>query len=820
VERRAPRGRTLDSEMSPARRLEPAELRRPCAPEEIPFPTTADAEEIDEYLGQDRAIEAIAFALAMRGDGWNVYAAGPAGTGKETLLRRFLARAAATRPRPSDWCYVYNFRDPRRPRALELPAGRGAGLAADLARTVAELRYALPAAFEGDEYRTRKQQLARRLAEQREAAFTDVQERARGRDVTVVRTDTGVVFAPTRDGSMLEPDQVRALPDEARAAIDAALRATHDDLAALFAHIHDWEKEHRDAVARLDQETAARVAGRLFGALAASYAGLQRVLDYLGEVEADVVERAGEFLSSPENGLEAAVRRALRNAPVDGPFRRYQVNVVIDHSGTAGAPVVFEDRPTHAGLVGRIEHTVEMGALSTDFTLIRPGALHRAAGGYLVLDALRVLQAPWAWESLKRTLRRGEIRLESIGQQLGLTDTVTLEPEPIGVQGVKVLLIGDRYIYHLLAEVDPDFLELFKVVADFEDATPRGADTQALYGRLLAQIARDKKLPPFDRAAIARMVEQAARLAGDGEKLSVHLRPIVDLLDEAAFAAERAGRELVGKADVEAAIEAQRRRAGRVRERLQEAVSRGVVLLDTAGAAVGQVNGLMVIAHGEVAFGHPARITARVRAGKGEVVDIEREVELGGPIHSKGVLILGGFLGGRYLADGPLSLTATLVFEQSYGPVEGDSASLAELCALLSALALEPLSQTIAVTGSVNQNGQVQAVGGVNEKIEGFFDVCAERGLSGDQGVILPAANVQHLMLRADVVEAVAAGRFAIWAVERVDDAIEVLIGRAPGERDDQGAFPEGSFNAFVEGRLAALAEGIRMTASETLVNN
>ena len=806
--------------MSPARRLEPAELRRQCPPEEIPFPTTAEAEEIEEYLGQDRAIEAIGFALAMRGDGWNVYAAGPAGTGKETLLRRFLARAAASRPRPSDGCYVHNFRDPRRPRALELPAGRGAELAADLARTVAELRFTLPAAFEGEEHRTRKQQLARQLAERRDAAFTEVQERARLRDVTVARTDTGVVFAPARDGAMLEPDQVRALPEAARAAIDTALRATHDDLAALFARIHDLEKEHRDAVAKLDQETAARVAGRLFGALAASYADLPRVLEYLGEVEADVVERAGEFLSSPENGLDAAVRRALRNAPADGPFRRYQVNVVIDHSATAGAPVVFEDRPTHAALVGRIEHTVEMGALSTDFTLIRPGALHRAAGGYLVLDALRVLQAPWAWESLKRTLRRGEIRLESIGQQLGLTDTVTLEPEPIGVRGVKVLLVGDRYIYHLLAESDPDFLELFKVVADFEDVTPRGPGTQALYGRLLAQIARDKKLLPFDRAAVARMVEQAARLAGDGEKLSVHLRPIVDLLDEAAFAAERAGRALIGRDDVEAAIEAQCRRAGRVRERLLEAVTRGVVLLDTAGTAVGQVNGLMVIAHGEVAFGHPARITARVRAGKGELVDIEREVELGGPIHSKGVLILGGFLGGRYLADGPLSLTATLVFEQSYGPVEGDSASLAELCALLSALALEPLAQSIAVTGSVNQNGQVQAVGGVNEKIEGFFDVCAERGLSGDQGVILPAANVQHLMLRPDVVAAVAAGRFAIWAVERVDDAIEVLIGRAPGERDDQGAFPEGSFNAFVEGRLAALAEGIRLTASETLVNN
>lgn len=799
--------------MSPVRRLDPDDLRRRCNPEEIPYSTTVEAEETDEYLGQERATEALAFGLALHAEGYNLYAAGPPGTGKETLLRRFLARAAADRPRPADWCYVHNFQEPRRPRALSLPAGRGGGLARDLARTVAELRVALPAAFGSDEYRTRKQQLTRRLADQREAAFVEVQERARMRDVAVIRADSGVMFAPARDGSMLEPDQVRALPEAERAAIDAALRATHDDLAALFARVHDFENEHREAVAKLDQETAAAVAGRLFGALGEGYRELPRVTEYLAEVEADVVERSADFLSAPGNGIEAVVRRALRSAPPDGPFRRYQVNVLVDHEATVGAPVVFEDRPTYPSLLGRVEHFVEMGALSTDFTLIRPGALHRAAGGYLVLDALRVLQAPGAWEGLKRTLRRGEIRLESLGQQLGLTETVTLEPEPIPVAGVKVVLIGDRLIYHLLAEVDPDFLELFKVVADFEDATPRGPGSQAHYARLLAQIVRAKGLRPFDRGAAALVIEQAARLADDGEKLSVHLRPVVDLLVESDFAAERAGREVAAVADVEAALTAQRRRAGRVRERLLESVRRGIVLLATGGEAIGQVNGLMVLATGEVAFGHPARITARVRAGKGEVVDIEREVELGGPIHSKGVLILSGFLGGRYLPDGPHSLSASLVFEQSYGPVEGDSASLGELCALLSALAMVPVRQSVAVTGSVNQNGEVQAVGGVNEKIEGFFDVCRERGLTGEQGVVLPAANVQHLMLRPEVVAAVAAGQFSIWAVDRVDDALEVLLGEPPGERDETGAFPAESFNACVEVRLAALAESVRVAA-------
>lgn len=802
--------------MSPVRRLDPEDLRRRCDPGEIPYATTAEAEETDEYLGQERATEALAFGLALRAEGYNLYAAGPAGTGKETLLRRFLTRTAAGRPRPVDWCYVHNFREPRRPRALSLPAGRGGGLARDLARTVAELRVALPAAFESDEYRTRKQQHARRLADQRDAAFVEVQERARRRDVAVMRAESGVMFAPARDGAMLEPEQVRALPEAQRGAIDTALRATHDDLAALSARVHDWEQEHREAMAKLDQETAAAVAGRLLGALGAGYRDLPRVTEYLAEVEADVVEHAGDFLSAPGDGIEAVVRRALRSAPLDGPFRRYQVNVVVDHEATVGAPVVFEDRPTYPSLLGRVEHQVEMGALSTDFTLIRAGALHRAAGGYLVLDALRVLQAPGAWEALKRTLRRGEIRLESLGQQLGLTETVSLEPEPIPVAGIKVVLIGDRAIYHLLAEADPDFLELFKVVADFEDATPRGPGAQAHYARLLAQIARAKGLRPFDRGAVARLIEQAARLADDGEKLSVHLRPVVDLLVESDFAAESAGREVAAAADVEAALAAQRRRAGRVRERLGEAVRRGIVLMATGGEAIGQVNGLMVLAHGEVAFGHPARITARVRAGKGEVVDIEREVELGGPIHSKGVLILAGFLGGRYLTDGPLSLSASLVFEQSYGPVEGDSASLGELCALLSALALVPLRQSIAVTGSVNQNGEVQAVGGVNEKTEGFFEVCRERGLTGEQGVVLPGANVQHLMLSPEVVAAVAAGKFSIWAVDSVDDALEVLLGHPAGERDEHGCFPERSFNDFVESRLAALAEGVRGAAAES----
>jgi len=478
----------------------------------------------------------------------------------------------------------------------------------------------------------------------------------------------------------------------------------------------------------------------------------------------------------------------------------------VDHSETKGAPVVYEDHPTFLNLIGRIEHIAQMGALITDFNLIKPGALHRANGGYLIVDAREVLLQPYAWEGLKLALRSRELRIESLGQALSLISTVSLEPEPIPLD-VKIVLIGERLLYYLLYQYDPDFSELFKVEADFNEELVRTPENTQLYARLIATMARNENLRPFSRDAVACIIERSARMAGDGTRISIHLGGLADLLREANFWAGDNGHTAITRADVQRAIDEQIRRADRVRERMQEQILRGKVLIDTQGERIGQINGLSVIDLGNFAFGVPSRITARVRMGKGEVIDIEREVELGGPIHSKGVLILSSFLGTRYSAERPLSLWASLVFEQSYSGVEGDSASLAELCALLSALARVPIQQSWAVTGSVNQHGQVQPIGGVNEKIEGFFDICKQRGLTGDQGVIIPAANVDHLMLRQDVVDAVAAGQFRIVAVENVDEAIELLTGVPAGERDESGAFPPGSVNQRVEGRLIDLAE-------------
>jgi len=550
------------------------------------------------------------------------------------------------------------------------------------------------------------------------------------------------------------------------------------------------------------------VAG-LIDELREKYRGYPDIVDHLDAVQKDIVENARDFLQAveQESNLPAMLRTASQDSEVGSPLaRRYRVNLLVDHSESDGAPVVYEDNPTYQNLVGRVEHRAQMGALLTGFNLIKPGVLHKANGGYLILDARTVLLQPYAWEALKRTLQSGEIRIESVGQMLSLVSTISLEPDPIPLD-IKVALYGEPLLYYLLYQLDPDFVELFKVEADFSEQMDRDHGNQQLYARMIATLARQEKLQPFDRAAVAAVIERSARLVGDAQKLSTQVRDITDLLREADYWAREAGNDTVQADKVQQAIEAQIYRADRFRERMQEAIQRDIVLIDTEGERVGQVNGLSVITLGYFSFGRPSRITARVCLGKGNVVDIEREVELGGQLHSKGVLILAGFLGARYAGEQPLSLSASLVFEQSPRGVDGDSASSAELYALLSAIAEVPVQQSLAVTGSVNQHGVVQAIGGVNEKIEGFFDVCQARGLSGEQGVLIPASNVQHLMLRQDVVEAVKAGQFHFYPVETVDRGIEILAGLPAGEPDEAGVYPEDSINYRVKERLTELAK-------------
>jgi lon-related putative ATP-dependent protease len=797
--------------------LRACDLYRSCDPRGLPFDSTAEEPEPIEILGQARAVEAARLAIGIRRDGYNLFALGPHGVGKQTLLRRLLEREAAAQVTPPDWCHVYNFAEPRRPRVLRMPPGTAVGLRADMERTVAELRIAMPAAFDSEEYRNRKQRLDHDLQRRQEAALEELQKSARARRVAVARAESGMIVGALRGDEVLDGEEFGRLPGPEQAELQAAMEQVGAELTEMFHRFHDWVHEHREAVAALDRETAASVAHRVIDAVRSGYHEQPDVFAYLAEVEKDVVDHAVRFLPKSEEAIPEAVRRALhQHEDESDKLRRYEVNVMVDHGGLHGAPVIHEANPTFANLIGRIEHVAELGALVTEFTLIRPGALHRANGGYLLLDAIKLLQQPSAWEGLKRALRARELRIESLGQALGLVATVSLEPEPIPLD-VKVVLFGDRLLYYLLATLDPELGDLFKIMADFEQDVDRGGESDAEYAKLIAGVVRKEGLRPFDRGAVARVIEHASRLAGDAQKLSLRLSSIADLLCEADHRAGVTGREVATAEDVQAAIDAQLHRAGRLHEHTLEAIQREILLIETTGEAIGQVNGLAVVELGGRAFGHPMRITARARMGDGRVVDIEREVDLGGPVHSKGVLILAGLLGARYAQRLPLVFSATIVCEQSYGGIEGDSASLAELCALLSAISEVPLKQSLAVTGSVSQHGEIQPVGAINEKIEGFFDVCRARGLTGEHGVVIPRGNVQHLMLRKDVVAAVAEGKFHVHAVADVDQALALFSGRTAGVRDRDGHFPVGTVNALVDRRLAAFAEDARrfQTSSE-----
>jgi lon-related putative ATP-dependent protease len=778
-------------------------------PEMLDFGTTDDLQDLEGVLGQPRAMAAMRFGIGMTKAGYNIFALGPTGTGKRGVIRSFFENRAADEPVPEDWCYVNNFEERHRPHTIRLPAGKGVAFRDDVDDLIEGINTALSAAFESEEYQNRRQSINEELQEQQSQAFQEVQEQAEKEGVAMLRTPAGLVFAPQKEGQVLSAEEVQELSAEERERLEAEVEELQGELQKIVQQIPSWQRNAQQQLRELDREMANFAVGGLIDELREKYSDYPDVVDHLNAVQGDIVENARDFLRTDQEGqnLPPMLRAATQDSQAGSLLaRRYRANLLVDHSQSEGAPVVYEDNPTHQNLVGRVEHRAQMGALLTDFNLIKPGALHRANGGYLIVEARKLLLQPYAWEALKRTLQSGEIRIESLGQMLSMISTISLEPEPIPLD-VKIALYGDPLLYYLLYQLDPEFSELFKVEADFSAQMDRDGDNQQAYAQMVATLVRREELRPFDRAAVARVLDRSARLVGDAQKLSTQTRDIADLLREADYWAGEAGDDAVRAENVQQAIEAQIHRADRIRERMQEAIQRDIVLIDTEGEKVGQVNGLSVIMLGNFSFGRPSRITARVRLGKGDVVDIEREVDLGGPLHSKGVLILAGFLGARYAEEQPLSLSASLVFEQSYGGVDGDSASSAELYALLSAIAEVPVQQSFAVTGSVNQHGVVQAIGGVNEKIEGFFDVCQARGLNGEQGVLIPASNVQHLMLRPDVVEAVEAGRFHVYPVETVDEGIEILTGLSAGEPDKEGNYPEGSVNYRVKRRLAQLAE-------------
>jgi lon-related putative ATP-dependent protease len=786
--------------------LKPEELYRKCDPAVLGFKTTAEIKEEINIFGQDRASQAIDFGINVSHPGYNIFVLGPTGTGKREVIQQYFKEKAKSVPTPSDYVYVHNFDNPDQPDAIRLQAGMGIEFQNDIDNLIEEMQTALSAAFESEEYQNRRQTIFETFKEKQANLFSELQDQAEEKHLAMIKTPSGIAFAPRNDEGVLSAEEVNKLTEEEREKIKNKIESLQEELQKILQQVPIWQREAKEKIKALNKEMADFAIGGLINELLEKYQNHQELVHHINKIKERIVENANAFM--PDDGQEPTsfIEMMSQGRNNQSSFMdKFKVNVIINNKDCEGAPVVYENNPTYPNLIGRVEHYAQMGALITDFRMIKPGALHKANGGYLILNVRKVLNQPYAWEGLKRALQSKEIEIESIGQALSLISTVTLKPEPIPLD-LKIALVGDRILYYLLVQYDPEFSELFKVQADFETEVVWDEGNQALFAKMFATMAKKHLTKPFSNEAVARVIEMSSREASDSERLNTRFQDLNELIIESNYWAEKADREIVTDEDVQSAIDAKIQRADRLWEKQQEAILRNINLISTEGEVVGQINGLSVYSLGRFMFGRPTRITAQTSLGKGQVIDIEREVEMGGPIHSKGVMILSGFLKGRYAQDVPLSLSASLVFEQSYGGVDGDSASSAELFALISSIAQVPLKQNLAVTGSVNQHGQIQAIGGVNQKIEGFYDICRKRGLSGDQGVMIPAANVKHLMLRQDVIKSVEAGEFHIYPISHIDEGIQILTGMPAGEKLDDGSFTDGTINAMVKQRLEQMA--------------
>ncbi|HET6370117.1 MAG TPA: ATP-binding protein, partial [Nitrospiria bacterium] len=755
-------------------------------PEKLPFESTEELRSEEGIIGQERAVRAMDFGLHMGDREYNIYVSGVPGTGKNTIVKSMILRIAETQPTPDDWCYVNNFQDPDRPKAISLPAGKGREFQRDMSRLITSLREEFPKVFQSQEYQDQLRLLEEAFSKSQEQLTAELEARAKENGFMIESSRLGIAMIPLYKGKPVSAEQMESLPSEAKEQIKRKEKDLHS-------HVHNFVQKIqglREAMARkieaLNQKVAQYTSEHAFESLMVKYKPFPKVLDYIRTVRLNVLENFKDLLPSHGTPFEIPGMEALN---VQRVLTRYAVNVVVDNGNRRGAPLIEEVNPTYNNLVGRIEKRSQLGVLYTDFTLIKAGSLLQANGGFLLMNVLDVLRNPFSWEAIKRVIKNREIKIEDIGELYGAASSSALKPEPIPVQ-VRLILVGNPLIYYLLHAYDEDFGEIFKVKADFDVQQKRTEEAPLRYARFIARLCRDDGLLHFDRGAVAVVLDQVSRWADHQKKLSLCFSDLADLIREAAFWAKRAKRERVSAEDVKTAVKEKIYRSNLLEERIQELIAEGTLMVDVDGEVVGQVNGLSVYDLGDFTFGRPSRITSRVFLGRSGIVNIEREAKLSGRTHSKGVLILSGCLGGRYARKTPLSLSATLCFEQSYGEVEGDSASAAELLALLSCLSDLPIRQGIAVTGSINQRGEFQAIGGVNEKIEGFHAVCKELGMTGRQGVIIPRQNVKNLMLKEEVVESVGAGKFHIYAVSTVDEALEIVTGRPAGALGKEGSYP------------------------------
>ncbi len=766
----------------------------------------------DGIIGQDRALKALEFGLGIQSKGFNIYVAGVPGTGKETAVKEYVEKVAKEDGPPSDLCYVNNFKDPYRPCTLILPQGWGIELARDVKNLINTAREEIPRALESEEYITQKENITRQYNEKKQDLFNRLNQKAHEQGFLIQQAPQGFLFIPKKeDGNPMQDNELMSLSEEERKGIYDKRNALEDELKATMREVKNIDSKLNQEIRELDQKVILFAVEHLFNELLEKYSNIEKVVDYLKAMQEDLVENGDLFRQDTESSHQQMSPFASMGLPWSQTpqFKKYEVNVIVDNSGVEGAPVISEMNPTYYNVFGRIEKEAQFGALVTDFTMIKGGSLHQANGGFFVVTVEDLLKNPFTWESLKRVLKNQELEIEEAGERFGFMSAQSLRPEAVPLD-VKVVLIGPPYLYYLLHRFDPEFQELFKVKAEFDMVMERTPENVQSYSAFISTFCQKEQLSNLDDSALAKVVEYGSRLAEDQKKLSTRFAEIADIIREACYYAYTGGESQVSSQHINGAIEAKIYRSNLVQEKIQEMMERDQLLIDTKGEKVGQLNGLSVYSLGDFSFGKPTRITCTMGVGRGGIIDIEREAKLGGRFHTKGVMILSGFLSSRYAGELPLSLSARLVFEQNYSEVDGDSASSTELYVLLSAISGLPLKQGIAVTGAVNQKGQVQAIGGVNEKVEGFFELCKQRGFYGEHGVIIPRSNMQNLMLKEEVVEAVKEGKFHVYAVEHVDEAMEILTGVKAGKKLKDGSFDEGSVNDLVQKALRSYAEKMK----------
>lgn len=791
-------------------KLSAGDLKYRCDPQKFPFENTAAVPPLEGMIGQERAVKAMEFGLRIKRSGYNIFMTGFTGTGKASYALSAVEKAALQEPRPDDWLYVYNFDSPGEPLALNLPAGQGALFSRHVEELLEDLKQAIPKAFDTEEYERQKASYVTEFQELRSAHLEELNKAAREHGFTLKRTGSGFVTVPVVEGEQVNEEDYAKLEQPVKDELEKKSTAVQLKAMEIMRRIQSAERGLKERFKKLDQKIAIAATGHLFNEILEKYSDFSEVQRYLQALQDDVLSSLGEFRTEEEE--QSFPLFWLRRQSQEQAELRYKVNLLVDHRETKGAPLVYETNPSYYNLLGRMEYENRLGAVITDFTMIKAGALHRANGGYLILQANDVLSGLQSWEVLKRALKTKEIRIETLGEQYAAITVSTLRPQPLPLQ-LKVILIGSPLLYQILYSYDEDFSKLFKIKVDFDIEMPRDDDNVAKMAGFIAYHCNSQQLRHFDREAVAKMIEYSSRLAEHQEKLSTRFNDIVELLYEADTWAEIDGAADVGAAQVEKALQEKIHRSNKYEQKIMEAIERGQILLDLEGSSVGQVNALSVIDLGDYQFGRPSRVTCTVYPGRRGIINIERESKLSGKIHDKGVLILSGYLGRRYGGKIPLNLSANLCFEQSYSGVDGDSASAAELFALVSSISGIPLKQNLAVTGSVNQNGEIQPVGGVNNKIEGFYDACKIKGFTGDQGVIIPAANLKNLMLRDELGEAVDSGTFHIYAISTVDEGLELLTGREAGSEGKEGDFPPGTINEAVIRSLAGFSETMRSQA-------